>query len=102
MSPEGTVGEGSALQPGQRGAARIALLAGVPVIPVGVWGTQQRWGKDGLRRTLERHDLAVVAGAPIPPEGNARSRPDVIAFTERIMEGIRESADRARARAGGR
>jgi len=106
MSPEGTVGDGTALQPGQRGAARIALLAGVPVIPVGVWGTQRRWGKEGLSRTLERPDLAVVAGLPIPPEGEARSRPDVIAFTERIMDGIRESADRARARirnrAGGR
>jgi len=100
MSPEGTVGDGSALQPGQRGAARIALLAGVPVVPVGVWGTQRRWGKEGLSRTLERHDLAVVAGPPIPPEGGARSRPDVIAFTERIMEGIGEVAERARLRAG--
>src|SRR6266496_5404639 len=100
MSPEGTVGDGSALQPGQRGASRIALLAGVPVIPIGVWGTQRRWGKEGLRRTLERHDLAVVAGQPIPPEGSARSRQDTIAFTQRIMEGIGEAAARARARAG--
>src|SRR6266511_5902771 len=99
MSPEGTVGSGDALQPGQRGAARIALLAGVPVVPVGVWGTQRRWGKDGLHKTLDRPLLAVVVGRPIPPEGEPRSRPDVIAFTERIMRGIRDVADRARFRA---
>jgi 1-acyl-sn-glycerol-3-phosphate acyltransferase len=97
MSPEGTVGDGSALQPGQRGAARIALLAGVPVVPMGVWGMQRRWGKAGLRWSLERPGAAVVVGPPIQPEGSARSRPDVIAFTERIMDGIRESAGRARA-----
>ncbi len=100
MSPEGTVGDGSALQPGQRGAARIALLAGVPVIPVGVWGMQRRWGKAGLTWKLERPDVAVVVGLPIPPQGEARSRPDVFAHTERIMDGIRESADRARGLAG--
>jgi 1-acyl-sn-glycerol-3-phosphate acyltransferase len=99
MSPEGTVGSGAALQPGQRGAARIALLAGVPVLPVGVWGTQRRWPKEGLRKTLERPTVAVVIGRPIPPAGDARSRPDVIAFTDRIMEGIRVVADRARFRA---
>jgi 1-acyl-sn-glycerol-3-phosphate acyltransferase len=99
MSPEGTVGDGSELQPGQRGAARIALLAGVPVIPVGVWGTQHRWGKAGLRRGLDRPPLAVVAGPPIPPAGEARSRPDTIEFTARIMDGIRENAVRARVRA---
>jgi 1-acyl-sn-glycerol-3-phosphate acyltransferase len=102
MSPEGTVGDGSALQPGQRGAARIALLAGVPVIPVGVWGMQHRWGKAGLTWKLERPDVAVVVGLPIPPQGEARKRPDVFAFTERIMDGIGESADRARTLAGGR
>jgi 1-acyl-sn-glycerol-3-phosphate acyltransferase len=102
MSPEGTVGDGAVLQPGQRGAARIALLAGVPVIPVGVWGTQRRWGKDGMRWTLERPRVVVMVGAAIAPEGDARSRPDVIGFTERIMDGIGEAASQARALAASR
>src|SRR5438477_7543254 len=38
MAPEGTVGGGETMQAGKRGAARIALAAGVPVVPVGVSG----------------------------------------------------------------
>ena len=48
LSPEGTVGDGAALQPGQKGAASIALLTGAPVIPVGDLGRAGRWGKRGL------------------------------------------------------
>src|SRR5712691_7283655 len=39
IAPEGTVGDGATLMPGQKGAARIALMAGAPVVPVGLWGT---------------------------------------------------------------
>ncbi|MFN8232919.1 MAG: lysophospholipid acyltransferase family protein [Actinomycetota bacterium] len=45
IAPEGTVGTGPELAPIQKGAARIALLAGAPVVPVGIWGTQHRWGR---------------------------------------------------------
>ena len=86
MSPEGTVGGGEALQPGQRGAARIALVAGVPIVPVGVWGTQRRWPRAGLhRRPPLRPVVGVVVGPAIQVQGDARSRPDVLALTDRLM-----------------
>ena len=97
IAPEGTVGDGTKLQRGHKGAARIALLARVPVVPVGVWGTQLRWPKEGLRlRAPLRPVVGVAYGPPIAPEGSARNRPDVQALTDRIMGEIAAQVDRAR------
>jgi 1-acyl-sn-glycerol-3-phosphate acyltransferase len=52
------------------GAARIALDAGVPVVPAAVKGT------DGLARLAQ---LRVAYGPPIPPEGTPQE------LTERMM-----------------
>lgn len=89
IAPEGTVGDGAALQPGQKGAARIAMMASAPVIPVGLWGTQRRWPKSGLTFSPPiRPTVAVVYGEPIHSEGDPKHRPDVQALTDRIMDGI--------------
>jgi 1-acyl-sn-glycerol-3-phosphate acyltransferase len=99
VSAEGTVGDGRAMLPVQKGTARIALAAGGPVIPVGVWGTQARWSKTGPTFGVPlRPSLAVVFGPPIRGEGDPRSRLDVRALTDRIAEGIGAVLDRARAR----
>jgi 1-acyl-sn-glycerol-3-phosphate acyltransferase len=97
LSPEGTVGDGSALQPGQKGAARIALLTAAPVIPVAVWGIQHRWGKEGLTwgRPI-RPAVAVAFGPPIVAVGDHRSRSDVRETTDRIMSGLSVQVDVAR------
>lgn len=97
MSPEGTVGDGTALQPGQKGAARIALLTGAPVIPVGIWGVQQRWGRAGLTygRPL-RPSVGVAFGAPVVPEGDPRNRTDVRVTTDRIMAALDQQVGAAR------
>ena len=101
MSPEGTVGGGEALQPGQRGAARIALVAGVPIVPVGVWGTQRRWPRAGLhRRPPLRPVVGVVVGPAIQVQGDARSRPDVLALTDRLMFALGKAVEGARILAG--
>jgi 1-acyl-sn-glycerol-3-phosphate acyltransferase len=89
LSPEGTVGQGDALQPGQKGAARIALLTHAPVIPVGIWGIQSRWPKQGLRFGPPIRPMVSAAfGPPVPADGDARSRPDVRAMTDRIMDAL--------------
>lgn len=89
IAPEGTVGDGVELLPGQKGAARIALMAGAPVVPVGMWGTQRRWPKSGLTLSPPaRPTVAVVYGEPIRSEGDPRHRPDVQALTDRIMDDI--------------
>ena len=47
MMPEGTIPRGPAFfEPklrGRWGAARLAAMSGVPVIPVGMWGTEKVW-----------------------------------------------------------
>jgi len=98
LSPEGTVGDGSALQPGQKGAARIALLTGAPVIPVGISGIQRRWPKPGLTfAPPARPPVAVAFGRPLHPEGDAHNRADVRALTDRIMAALKIQVDVARA-----
>ena len=99
IAPEGMVGVGAELLPGQKGAARIALMARAPVIPVGLWGTQRRCPKEGLRFALPvRPTVAVVYGRPIPAQGDPKRRPDVQALTDRIMGDIAALVAEARRR----
>jgi 1-acyl-sn-glycerol-3-phosphate acyltransferase len=97
IAPEGTVGTGEELLPIQKGAARIALLAGSPVIPVGLWGPQRRWPKAGLRMERPiRPYVGVTYGEPIQAEGDPKSRPDVQALTDHLSAGLCEQVERAR------
>lgn len=99
--PEGRVGEGPDLQPGHRGLARVAMAAGVPVLPVAIAGTETRWPRSGLRwRRPFRPHVRIVVGRPIPADGDPRSRQDTRQLTDRIMAGIEELLPRARAGAG--
>ncbi len=96
--PEGRMGDGDRLQRGQRGLARVALAAGVPIIPVGIWGTHRRWPRSGLRweRPL-RAAVNVVFGPPIEAIGNPRDRRDAIELTERVMREVEKAVIEARA-----
>jgi 1-acyl-sn-glycerol-3-phosphate acyltransferase len=97
LSPEGTVGDGATLQPGQKGAARIALSTSAAVIPVGIWGIQARWPKAGLHlgRPL-RPTVGVSFGPAMGADGDPRSRADVRDLTDRIMARLAEQVDVAR------
>lgn len=101
--PEGTVNPEpqAGLSRGRKGAARIALATGAPVVPVGIWGTQDRWPKSGLHvRRPWRPVVAVSYGEPISPEGIADSPDDVQAFTDLVMAAIGEQAQQAKELAG--
>jgi 1-acyl-sn-glycerol-3-phosphate acyltransferase len=100
MSPEGRVTDGMEELAGQKGAARIGLDAGCPVIPSGIWGSNWRWPKDGLTYAPPfRPPVVVVFGPPIEPQGEPRNPRDVRALTERIMDDVRSLRAIARARA---
>lgn len=101
--PEGRVNRAIELQPGKTGVARIALATGAPVIPVGIWGTQDRWPRSGLHwRRPWRPALAVTFGEPIEPAGDPTSEEDVDRFLERVMAGIADQVEVARALATAR
>jgi len=99
IAPEGTVnGDAATLLRLRTGVARVALPTGAPVIPVGIWGTQQRWPKSGLTwRRPWRPDLAIVFGEPILPAGDIDDDRDVEDFRDRLRVHLERQVARARA-----
>jgi len=72
LMPEATISRSFELKDFKTGAARMALEAGVPTVPLIVWGAQRIWTKDRPRR-LGRAKIPVIvaAGQPLPPTGDA-------------------------------
>lgn len=70
LMPEATISRSFELKAFKTGAARMALEAGVPMVPLIVWGAQRIWTKDHPR-DLGRRKIPVVvaAGPPLPPSG---------------------------------
>ncbi len=99
LYPEGTRQFGPKLNELYDGPAFLALRTGVPIIPVGIGGSEraQRKGSKFVRPTKVR----VVIGAPIHPpergEGRATSRRAVRELTERLDRELQALFDEARA-----
>ena len=83
------------------GVARIALPTNAPVIPVGIWGTQVRYPRGGIRwgRPL-RPRLAIAFGPPLLPSGDAATPADVEAFVARVGERLETQVAEAQHLAG--
>jgi 1-acyl-sn-glycerol-3-phosphate acyltransferase len=98
ISPEGTVNpDPPELLRIRSGIARIALPTGAPIVPVGIWGTQARWPKAGVRwgRPL-RPRLALAFGSPLFPMGDPANEADVDAFIDRVRERLEAQVTEAR------
>ena len=68
--PEATISRSFELKEFKSGAARMALEARVPIIPLIVWGAQRIWTKDhpkSLRRN--KIPITVRVGRPLLPSG---------------------------------
>ena len=65
--PEATISRSFELKEFKTGAARMAIEADVPILPVIVWGAQRIWTKDHPR-SLGRAKIPVTVqvGAPLP------------------------------------
>jgi 1-acyl-sn-glycerol-3-phosphate acyltransferase len=69
--PEATISRSFELKEFKTGAARMAIDAQVPIIPLIVWGAHRRWTKDHPRRLMRgKIPFTVVVGAPLQPTGN--------------------------------
>lgn len=70
--PEATISRSFELKEFKSGAVRMALEAGVPIVPLIVWGTQRIWTKDHPR-AVGRHRIPITvhAGEPLPATGTA-------------------------------
>jgi len=64
--PEGTISKSFEIKELKSGAVRLAMGAGVPVIPTIVWGTQRIWTK-GVKKNLARSKfpISVSFGTPL-------------------------------------
>jgi 1-acyl-sn-glycerol-3-phosphate acyltransferase len=100
--PEGKVNPApeGALQRGRTGVARVALATGAPVVPVGIWGTQRRWPRGGIRwERPVRTTIALEFRPPVTGVGDPDSPQDTQRLTEFVMEGIADGVEGARAKA---
>jgi 1-acyl-sn-glycerol-3-phosphate acyltransferase len=80
--PEATISRSFELKEFKTGAARMAIEADVPIIPVIVWGAQRIWTKDHPRKLgRAKVPITVEVGAPL------RARDD----TARTDAALRES-----------
>jgi 1-acyl-sn-glycerol-3-phosphate acyltransferase len=74
--PEGKRSKGHGLQPAKTGAARLAIGACCPILPVAIQGTQTI-----LRRFPHRERVTVQVGLPLYPLPGET----VLALTDRMM-----------------
>ena len=72
VMPEATISRSFELKEFKNGAARMALEAEVPIIPLIVWGAQRIWTKDHPRDIgRSKIPVTVAAGPPLTPRGDA-------------------------------
>lgn len=70
MFPEATISRSFCLKDFKNGAARMAIEAGVPLVPSVVWGTQRLLTK-GRKRELVRHvPILIRVGEPLRPSAS--------------------------------
>ena len=88
--PEATISRAMELKEFKTGAVRIAAAAGVPLVPVIVWGTQRIKTKDHPQDFGRGKTIAIRVGAPLHPTGG-----DHVAETaelKAVMSGMLDAA----------
>lgn len=68
--PEATISRAFVLKEFKTGAVRIAAAAGVPLVPVVLWGTQRMMTKDHPKDFSRGKTIAITVGQPMHPTGD--------------------------------
>ncbi len=68
LFPEATISRSFSLKSFKLGAARMAMEASVPLVPMVTWGGQRILTKGGRRSLRRRRTIMITVGAPIHPE----------------------------------
>jgi 1-acyl-sn-glycerol-3-phosphate acyltransferase len=90
--PEGRISPDLEPQRPHTGVARLAAGAGVPVVPVGLWGGHRVWTRGHRPHLRPGLTQAVLAGPPVVVEPDE----DPHAATERIMAAVGARVEDAR------
>lgn len=102
--PEGTISVYFELKEFKSGAVRLAMGAGVPIVPAVVWGSQRIWTKK-VKRDLKRnkYPISVTFGKPLyftkddnVEEGEAQLRAAMQALLFDVQSHYPDSHDGAR------
>lgn len=111
MFPEGHLSlEDGSLRPPRTGAARLALLTGAPIIPVGIHLDRERirtydtrmHPDDELIRWYWHGPYAMTVGQPLRLQGDVEDRAGVHAASEHIMQSIHHLAGQSAQRVANR
>jgi len=96
--PEGTRRHGDKIEDLQQGAAYLAVKRGVPLLPVGIAGTEEILASGRAIPRLKK--VAVVIGAPIHPRttGKTVDRAEVARITEELEVELQRLFDDANTR----
>jgi 1-acyl-sn-glycerol-3-phosphate acyltransferase len=95
--PEGTRQHGAAIQPLQPGAAYLAIRAGVPVVPVGIAGSEEIFRSHGTKRPHFGR-VGIVVGEPIQPPARSTGvvKRDVVNdMTDTLAKELQQVLDEA-------
>lgn len=102
LFPEGTRQSGPVVQPLFEGAAYVAARADVPILPVGIGGSE--WAMPKGSRKIVPVKVVMVVGEPIPaperPAGGRVSRRAVAEISQQLHRTLQELFDEALAGAG--
>ncbi len=86
--PEATISRSFEIKELKTGATRIAAAAGVPLVPVTLWGTQRMFTKDHPRDFSRGKTIAIRVGEPLHFTGE-----DPTAETAELHEVMRRMLD---------
>ncbi|KKK05531.1 1-acyl-sn-glycerol-3-phosphate acyltransferase [Micromonospora sp. HK10] len=90
--PEATISRSFTVKDLKNGAARMAQEAGVPLLPVALWGTQRLWTKGRPRTLTRRHTpITILVGEPMDPA----EHPDANAMTAALRARLTALVDQA-------
>jgi 1-acyl-sn-glycerol-3-phosphate acyltransferase len=102
MFPEGTRQSGPVVQEMFDGTAYVAAKGGVPIIPMGIGGSEAMMPKGA--KLLKPSKLVLIVGDPIPPpertESGRTPRSAVGQLTQRLYGEVQALFDEAQERAG--
>ncbi len=88
--PEATISRSMEIKEIKSGATRIAAAAGVPLVPVVLWGTQRLMTKDHPKDFSRGKTIGIQVGEPMHPTGE-----DPVAETAELRRRLTELLDEA-------